>query len=71
MTWLCLTFQAVPLAGLPLLLPLIRQDLGLSYVQAGSLASANLLVYALMQVPAGYLADRYAPRRLVAAGVLG
>lgn len=70
-TWLCLTLQAVPLAGLPLLLPLIRQDLGLSYIQAGSLSSANLLVYALMQFPAGYLADHYSPRKLVASGVLG
>lgn len=71
LTTLCLTLQAVPLAGLPLLLPLIRQDLGLTYAQAGSLASADLLVYALMQVPAGYLADRYSPRKLVATGVLG
>jgi nitrate/nitrite transporter NarK len=71
LTWLCLTMQAVPLAGLPLLLPLIRQDLGLTYVQAGSLASANLLVYALMQIPSGYLVDRYSPRKLVATGVLG
>jgi nitrate/nitrite transporter NarK len=63
--------QAVPLAGLPLLLPLIRQDLHLTYIQAGSLASANLLVYAFMQIPAGYLSDRYSPRKLVATGVLG
>jgi MFS family permease len=70
-TWLGLTTQAVPLAGLPLLLPLIRTDLGLSYIQAGSLASANLLVYALMQIPAGYLADRYSPRKLVGMGVMG
>jgi predicted MFS family arabinose efflux permease len=53
------------------MLPLIRQDLGLTYVQAGSLASANLLVYALMQFPAGYLSDRYSPRRLVIIGVVG
>lgn len=71
LTSLCLMAQAVPLAGLPLLLPLIRQDLGLTYVQAGSLASANLLVYALMQIPAGHFADRYSPRKLVAAGVTG
>jgi MFS family permease len=71
LTWLCLTFQAVPLAGLPLLLPLIRQDLGLTYAQAGSLASVELLVYALMQFPAGYLSDHYSPRKLVAIGVLG
>jgi len=70
-TWLCLTAQAIPLAGLPLLLPLIRQDLGLTYAQAGSLASAELFVYALMQLPAGYLSDRYSPRKLVAIGSLG
>lgn len=71
LTWLCLTVQALPLAGLPLLLPLIRQDLRLTYAQAGSLASAELLIYALMQFPAGYLSDHYSPRKLVAIGVLG
>ena len=71
LTWFCLAFQAVPLAGLPLLLPLIRQDLGLTYAQAGSLASVELLVYALMQFPAGYLSDHYSPRKLVVIGVLG
>ena len=71
LTWLCLTVHAVPLAGLPLLLPLIRQDLQLTYTQVGSLSSAGLLVYALMQFPAGYLSDRYSPRKLVAIGVLG
>ena len=71
LTSFCLIFQTVPFAGLPLLLPLIRQKLGLTYIQAGSLASANLLVYALMQVPSGYLADRYSPRKLVVIGVVG
>jgi nitrate/nitrite transporter NarK len=71
LTSLCLTVHAVPLAGLPLLLPLIRQDLGLTYAQSGSLGSANLLVYALMQIPAGYLADRYSPRKMIVIGVLG
>jgi len=71
LTWLCLTVHAVPLAGLPLLLPLIRQDLQLTYSQVGSLSSAGLLVYALMQFPSGYLSDHYSPRKLVAIGVLG
>lgn len=70
-TLLCQSIQAVSLAGLPLMLPLIRQDLELSFSQAGSLASASLAVYALMQIPAGYLSDRYSPRRLVALGTLG
>jgi sugar phosphate permease len=73
---LALTFfsqsaQAICLAGFPLLLPLIRQDLDLTFSQAGGLASANLLVYALMQIPAGYLADRRSPRKLVAIGTMG
>ncbi len=59
------------MSGLPLLLPLVRQDLGLTYSQAGSLASAYLVVYALMQLPAGYFSDRYSPRRLVSIGTLG
>jgi nitrate/nitrite transporter NarK len=71
LTFLCQSTQALFLAGLPLLLPLIRQDLGLTFSQAGSLASASLLVYALMQIPAGYLSDRRSPRKLVAIGTLG
>ena len=65
LTFLCQSAQAISLAGFPLLLPLIRQDLSLTFSQAGSLASANLLVYALMQIPAGYLSDRdVAPARI-------
>jgi nitrate/nitrite transporter NarK len=71
LTFLCQGAQAVTLAGFPLLLPLIRQEMELSFSQAGSLASANLLVYALMQIPAGYLSDHRSPRRLVAIGTLG
>lgn len=59
------------LAGLPLLLPMIRQDLGLSFAQGGGLASVSLLVYALMQIPAGYLADHFKPRKLVFIGTMG
>jgi MFS family permease len=71
LTLLCQSTQAISLAGLPLLLPLIRQDLGLTFSQAGGLASASLLIYALMQIPAGYLSDRRSPRKLVATGTLG
>jgi sugar phosphate permease len=70
-TTLCLTMQAVPMGGLPLLLTLVRQNMGLTYSQAGSLASAYLLVYAIMQLPAGYFSDRYAARKLVTIGTLG
>ena len=49
---------------------LIRADLGLSFTQAGTLAAATNLTYALMQVPSGWLADRFTPRRLFLIGLL-
>ena len=71
LTLFCQGTQAVALAGLPLMLPLIRQDLELTYSQAGSLGAASLLIYALMQFPVGYLSDRHSPRKMVALGSLG
>jgi predicted MFS family arabinose efflux permease len=57
--------------GIGLFLPLIRSDLGLSFTEAGTLAAASNLTYALMQVPSGYLADRFTPRRLFVIGLVG
>jgi predicted MFS family arabinose efflux permease len=57
--------------GIALFLPLIRTDLGLTFTDAGTLAAASSLTYALMQVPSGYLADRFTPRRLFLIGLLG
>ena len=71
LTILCQSFQALSIGGIALLLPIIRKDLGLSFTQGGSLAAAGTLVYALMQIPAGYLADRFSPKRLFSIGILG
>jgi sugar phosphate permease len=71
LTVLCQSFQALSLGAIALLLPIIRKDLGLSFTQAGSLMAATSLVYALMQIPAGYLSDRFSPKRLFAIGLLG
>lgn len=59
------------MGGFGLVVPAIQADLGLTYAQAGSLAGAATLVYALMQVPSGMFADRFGPRRLYAVGTLG
>ncbi|MBI2872651.1 MAG: MFS transporter [Chloroflexi bacterium] len=67
----CQGFQALAIGGLALFLPKIRADLGLSYTQAGVLFSLATLAYALMQMPAGFLADRFGPRRLFFVGSLG
>jgi predicted MFS family arabinose efflux permease len=68
---LCQSMQALAVGGIALFLPLIRAELGLSFTQAGSLAAAATLVYALMQIPSGYLADRVGPKRLFLIGLLG
>ncbi len=58
-------------AAIPLFLPLIVEDLKISFSQAGMLSAAGILAYALGQIPAGYLADRYGPRRPFFVGLLG
>lgn len=68
---LCQSMQSLAFGGIGLFLPLIRKDIGLSFAQAGTLSASTLLVYALMQLPSGYLADRFGPRRLFVAGLVG
>lgn len=63
--------QAIAIGAIALFLPLIRSDLGLTFTQAGLLAAVATLSYALMQVPAGVLADRVSPKTLFVAGVAG
>jgi ACS family glucarate transporter-like MFS transporter len=48
----------------------IRQDLSLSKTQMGWVLSAFALGYALCQTPAGFLADRFGPRRILSAVVV-
>ncbi len=71
LTVVCQSFQALSIGGIALLLPIIRKDLGLSFTQGGSLAAATTFVYAVMQIPAGYLSDRFSPKRLFCIGIFG
>ena len=50
--------------------PYIRQDLGLSSFQMGFFFSAFFLSYALMQVPSGWLSDRYGARIMLVLYIL-
>ncbi len=63
--------QAIAVGAVALFLPLIRADLGLNFSQAGLLAAVATLSYALMQVPAGILADRMSPKLLFGIGLIG
>jgi MFS transporter, ACS family, glucarate transporter len=48
----------------------VQQDLHFSTVKMGWVFSAFLIGYALMQVPSGWAADRFGPRRVVTVAVL-
>ena len=67
----CQSTQAIAFGAIALFLPLIRRDIDLSYSQAGTLAVASSLTYAVLQIPSGTLADRFGPRRLFLWGLLG
>nr|WP_276513269.1 MFS transporter [Cellulomonas hominis] len=49
----------------------VTERFGVSSALLASMAVAQLVVYALLQVPVGVLLDRYGPRALVATGALG
>ncbi|HXF67437.1 MAG TPA: MFS transporter [Burkholderiales bacterium] len=66
----CQIVQGTVFSALPLLLPLIREDLQLTFTQAGLLSAAATFTYALGQIPSGYLADRHGPRWLFFTGLL-
>ena len=48
----------------------ISDEFGVSNVRLGVVFSAFLLGYALFQTPAGWLADRFGPRRALTGGVI-
>jgi MFS transporter, ACS family, glucarate transporter len=48
----------------------LATDYHLSDVQFGALSSVFLLGYALLQTPAGWLADKWGPRRVLTGGVV-
>lgn len=68
---LCQIVHGTTFAAIPLFLPLIRQDLDINFTQAGMLSAAATLSYALGQIPAGFLSDRFGPRRLFLIGLAG
>jgi MFS family permease len=51
-------------------LPLVEKELGLSPEQLGRLGSAFYLTYALAMIPAGWLAERFGARVVLAGGLI-
>jgi MFS family permease len=53
------------------LIPFIRSAFDLDYTQSGLVISAFTLAYGIGQLPAGWLADRIEPRKLMTMGISG
>ncbi|MGA2793493.1 MAG: MFS transporter [Roseiarcus sp.] len=58
-------------ASLSVAMPLIAQEFNLDASAQGFMLSAFFVSYAVMQIPGGFLADRYKPRLVIAAATLG
>ena len=71
LVFLCNCVNALCVGGIALFLPLIREDLNITFTQAGMLSVAATATYALGQIPAGFLTDRFGPKRLFFLGVIG
>ena len=52
------------------MIPLLKADLNISNAQAGWLMALFFITYTIFQLPAGYLADRFGPRKIIAGGAL-
>ncbi|HEY0811781.1 MAG TPA: MFS transporter [Pseudonocardia sp.] len=68
--WLTLLVSYFDRAAIAAALPFMSADLGLSPTAAGLVSGALLLSYTIVQVPAGYLADRFGQRRIIALAIL-
>lgn len=54
----------------PLIAPVFHDQLHLSFADAGLLMTIYLAAYAAMSLPAGMLADRFGPAKVIAVGLL-
>ncbi len=62
--WLIYIINYFDRLAVLIFLPFIQEDLSLTPVQVGWLASTFFFAYALAQVSAGYLADKFGPKSL-------
>ncbi|MGH3436775.1 MAG: MFS transporter [Sciscionella sp.] len=65
------TINYVDRGSISVALPLITKDLSMSPAVTGIVLSAFFWSYALMQIPGGWLVDKFGPRRMVAASCTG
>ena len=52
------------------LIPLIMNNINLSYTEAALLTTVQFIAYAAFQIPMGYAVDKYGPRKLISIGLI-
>jgi sugar phosphate permease len=65
LVWLAQTITAMSTMAFGVLAPLLQTDLGISRVEIGLLAGSFNVVSVLVSIPAGFLSDRFGPRRVL------
>src|SRR6266403_6359114 len=68
--WLSVFLNYIDRSSLSIAAPLLKGELGLSAMQLGVLLSAFFWTYACLQIPAGWLADRFEVKWVFAGGFL-
>ena len=68
LTWLMFGMYYVNRFNYSPMIPLLKADLGISNTQAGWLMALFFLTYMIFQLPAGYLGDRFGPRKTLTYG---
>jgi sugar phosphate permease len=70
LTWLLFGLYYASRFNYSAVLPLIRADLALTNTGAGWLIAFFFVAYTAFQLPAGYLGDRFGPRKILTVGAL-
>ena len=70
LTWLLFGTYYVNRFNYSPMIPLLRDDLGISNTQAGWLMAQFFISYTIFQLPAGFLGDRFGPRKTLTWGAI-
>src|SRR5580658_10783214 len=67
---LIVAINYVDRASLSVAMPTIGEEFGIDATAQGIILSSFFWTYALMQIPGGWLADRYRPRLIIASATI-
>lgn len=70
LTWLFFGMYYMNRFNYSPMIPLLKADLNISNAEAGWLMALFFITYTIFQLPSGYLADRFGPRKIITGGAL-